>query len=278
MPPSAHAERTFNHTPNAHGAITQRQSTGFASRKLRVRIPFVPPIPKCPSLRMAMAEMPMSGARGCDQLAKRLTRWQMCGLDGNDCTVCIQECQICRIVPQPSIAHGAELCGKFHGVCWDGREQPVRRRNGRLCVLRESHLGTVRRPASQSTDARKKVIRDRRLLQYRSFRRIPLDRRGIPPPVYPAMAILPGYRGRRTYAAVAQRQRGCFVSSGFTVRIRAAAPPPLQDDPMLSGWLKVSVTAHNGCRSSVPCEKTSGQTAEECLDTSTFSGGWHALR
>lgn len=124
----------------------------------------------------------------------------------------------------------------------------------------------------------KKVIRDRRLLQYRSFRRIPLDRRGIPPPVYPARAILPGYRGRRAYAAVAQRQRGCFVSSGFTVRIRAAAPPPLQDDPMLSGWLKVSGTAHNGCRSSVPCEKTSGQTAEECLDTSTFSGGWHALR
>lgn len=24
-----------------------------------------------------MAEMPMSGARGCDQLAKRSTRWQM---------------------------------------------------------------------------------------------------------------------------------------------------------------------------------------------------------
>lgn len=49
----------------AHGAITQRQSTGFASRKLRVRIPFVPPIPKCPSLRMAMAAMPMSGERSC---------------------------------------------------------------------------------------------------------------------------------------------------------------------------------------------------------------------
>ena len=65
VPPSAHAERTFNYTPNAHGAITQRQSTGFASRKLRVRIPFVPPIPKCPSLRMAMAEMPMSGERSC---------------------------------------------------------------------------------------------------------------------------------------------------------------------------------------------------------------------
>ena len=46
-------------------------------------------------------------------------------------------------------------------------------------------MGTVRRPASQSTAARKKVIRDRRLLQYRSFRRIPLDRRGIPPSVYP---------------------------------------------------------------------------------------------
>lgn len=28
-----------------------------------------------------MAEMPMSGARGCDQLAKRLTRWQMRVLD-----------------------------------------------------------------------------------------------------------------------------------------------------------------------------------------------------
>lgn len=122
VPPSAHAERTFNHTPNAHGAITQRQSTGFASQKLRVRIPFVPPIPKCPSLRMAMAEMPMSGARGRDQLAKRLTRWQMRGLDGNDCTVRIQECQICRIVSQPSIAHGAALCGKFHGVCRDGME------------------------------------------------------------------------------------------------------------------------------------------------------------
>ena len=81
VPPSAHAERTFNHTPNAHGAITQRQSTGFASQKLRVRIPFVPPIPKCPSLRMAMAEMPMSGARGCDQLAKRSARWQMRGLE-----------------------------------------------------------------------------------------------------------------------------------------------------------------------------------------------------
>ena len=81
MPPSAHAERTFNYTPNAHGAITQRQSTGFASRKLRVRIPFVPPIPKCPSLRMAMAEMPMSGARGCDQLAKRSPRWQMRGTE-----------------------------------------------------------------------------------------------------------------------------------------------------------------------------------------------------
>ena len=93
-----------------------------------------------------------------------------------------------------------------------------------------------------------------------------------------ARTILPWYLGRRTYAAVAQRQRGCFVSSGFTVRIRAAAPPPLQDDPMLSGWLKVSGTAHNGCRSSVPCEKTSGQTAAECLDTSTFSSGWHALR
>ena len=42
------------------------------------------------------------------------------------------------------------------------------------------------------TDARKKVIRDQRLLQYRSFRRIPLDRRGIPLFVYPARAILPG--------------------------------------------------------------------------------------
>lgn len=124
VPPSAHAERTFNHTPNAHGDVTQRQSAGFASRKLSVQIASSPPIPKCPSLRMAMAEMPMSGARGCDQLAKRLTRWQMRGLDGNDCTVCIQECQICRIVPQPSIAHGAALCGKFHGVCRDGRETP----------------------------------------------------------------------------------------------------------------------------------------------------------
>lgn len=152
-----------------------------------------------------MAEMLMSGARGRDQLAKRSAHWQMCGLDGNDCTVCIQECQICRIVPKPSIAHGAALCGKFHGVCRDGREQPVRRRSGRLGGLWESHLGTVRRPASRSTDARKKVIRDRRLLQYRLFRRIHLDRRGIPPPVYPARAILPGYRDRRTYAAVAQR-------------------------------------------------------------------------
>lgn len=116
----------------AHGDVTQRQSAGFASRKLSVQIASSPPIPKCPSLRMAMAEMPMSGARGRDQLAKRLTRWQMRGLDGNDCTVCIQECQICRIVPQPSTAHGAALCGKFHGVCRDGREQPVRRRSGRL--------------------------------------------------------------------------------------------------------------------------------------------------
>lgn len=156
MPPSAHAERTFNHTPNAHGAITQRQSAGFASRKLRVRIPFVPPIPKCPSLRMAMAEMPMSGARGRDQLAKRSAHWQMCGLDGNDCTVCIQECQICRIVPQPSIAHGAALCGKFHGVCRVGREgmePPGRRGRDRLQGLRESHFGTVRMPAAQSTAA-----------------------------------------------------------------------------------------------------------------------------
>nr|DAQ30290.1 MAG TPA: hypothetical protein [Caudoviricetes sp.] len=30
---------------------------------------------------MAMAEMPMSGARGCDQLAKRSPHWQMCGLE-----------------------------------------------------------------------------------------------------------------------------------------------------------------------------------------------------
>ena len=28
-----------------------------------------------------MAEMPMSGARGCDQLAKRSARWQMRGLE-----------------------------------------------------------------------------------------------------------------------------------------------------------------------------------------------------
>ena len=50
-PPSAHAERTFNHTPNAHGDVTQRQSAGFASRKLSVQIASSPPIPKCPSLR-----------------------------------------------------------------------------------------------------------------------------------------------------------------------------------------------------------------------------------
>lgn len=65
VPPSAHAERTFNHTPNAHGDVTQRQSAGFASRKLSVQIASSPPIPKCPSLRVAMAEMPMSGEQSC---------------------------------------------------------------------------------------------------------------------------------------------------------------------------------------------------------------------
>lgn len=230
MPPSAHAERTFNHTPNAHGAITQRQSAGFASRKLRVRIPFVPPIPKCPSLRMAMAEMPMSGARGCDQLAKRLTHWQMCGLDGNDCTVCIQECPICRIVP-PTV-HYARSCtlrqvprslpGR-QGTTRKAKTRPPSRAAG---IAFWNGANTRRAVHGCATKGQRHPVR----FCIGSFeQKTLLTARDLPPPVYPAGAILSGYRGWRKRAAVAQRQRGCFVSSGFTVRIRAAAPISLAE-------------------------------------------------
>lgn len=284
MPPSAHAERTFNHTPNAHGDVTQRQSAGFASRKLSVQIASSPPTPKCPSLRgwqwlkclclgHGAATSWQRGLRAgrCAGLKRAKTDHDVsCGsrrmpnLPNRSPTVhCARSCtlrQVPRSLPgrqgttrkakkwpplrDAGVAfwNGANARRAVHGCVTQGQRHPVR-----FCI------GSF----EQKT---------------------PLTARDLPPPVYPAGAILSGYRGWRKRAAVAQRQRGCFVSSVFTVRIRAAAPPPLQDDPMLSGWLKVSGTAHNGCRSSVPCEKTSGQTAAGCLYTSTFSGGWHALR
>ena len=236
MPPSAHAERTFNHTPNVHGDVTQRQSAGFASRKLSVQIASSPPIPKCPSLRMAMAEMPMSGARGCDQLAKRSTRRQMRVLTRAK-TACVS-CGFRRMPDLPNrspTVHCARSCTP--------RQVPrsLPGRQGRHGTTRKARTGPPSRAAGiafwNGAKARRAVHGcvtqgQRHPVRFciGSFeQKSPLPARALPPPVYPAGAILSGYRGWRKRAAVAQRQRGCFVSSVFTVRIRAAAPISLAE-------------------------------------------------